>query len=119
MTMKLNTNGKFWESFRQVAMAMVAVGIAAVPVLHAKPKPDAITGKQSDRIIVVRPTDLPELARQDGEAMLLHETGDGKTLLYVELNGGTRLAIFDVTDPSHINGGVSVQLGAPGPFDFV
>src|SRR5208282_5027264 len=101
------------------AMAMVAVGIAAVPVLHAKPKPDAITGKQSDRIIVVRPTDLPELARQDGEAMLLHETGDGRTLLYIEQTSGTRLAIFDVTDPSHIKGEVSVQLGVPGPFDFV
>jgi hypothetical protein len=117
--MRENTNCKFFESFRQVAMAMVAVGIAAVPVVHAKPKPDILTGKQSDRIILVRPKDLPELARQVGEAMFLHETGDGRTLLYLEQNGGTHLAVFDVTDPSHVKEEASVQLGAPGPFDFV
>jgi hypothetical protein len=117
--MKENTNAKFSGSFRQVAMAMVAIGIVAVPAVHAKPKSEAMPGKRADRIILVRPTDLPELARQDGEAMLLHETGDGRKLLYIEQNGGTRLAVFDVTDPSHIKGEVSVQLGAPGPFDFV
>jgi hypothetical protein len=37
----------------------------------------------------------------------------------IEQNRGARLAIFDVTDPSNIKGEVSVQLDAPGPFDFV
>jgi hypothetical protein len=121
ITMKENTNRKFSGSFRQIATIIVAIGIAAVPVVHAKPKPAtaAMTSKHSDRIILVRPTDLPELARQGGEAMLLHETGDGRTLLYVEQNGGTRLAVYDVTDPSHISREVSVQLGSSGPFDFV
>jgi hypothetical protein len=117
--MKENRNAKFSGSFRQVAMAIVAIGIVAVPAVHAKPKSEAMPGKRADRIILVRPTDLSELARQDGEAMLLRETGDGRTLLYIEQTSGTRLAIFDVTDPSHIKGEVSVQLGAPGPFDFV
>jgi hypothetical protein len=117
--MREHTNTKFSKYFRQVAIAMVAVGITTVPVVHAKPKPDATTRKQSDKIILVRPTDLPELARQDGEAMLLHETGDGRTLLYVEQNDGTCLAVFDVTDPSHVKEEVSVRLDAPGPFDFV
>jgi hypothetical protein len=117
--MKENRKIKFSGSLRQVAMAIVAIGIAAVPVVHAKPKSEAMPGKRADRIILVRPTDLPELARQDGEAMLLHETGDGRTLLYIEQTSGTRLAIFDVTDPSHIKAEVSVQLGAAGPFDFV
>jgi hypothetical protein len=117
--MRANTYTKFSISFRRVGIAMVAVGIAAAPVVHAKPKPDAMTGKQSDRIILVRPTDLPELARQDGQAMLVHETGDGRTLLYVEQSDGARLAVFDVTDPSHVKEEVSVQLGASGPFDFV
>jgi hypothetical protein len=59
------------------------------------------------------------LARQSGEAMLLHETIDGRTLLYVEQQQGARLAVFDVTDPAHIKGENSVQLASSGPFDFV
>jgi len=117
--MRGNRNTKFSNCLRQAAIAMVAVGIAAVPVVHAKPKPDATTRKQSDKIILVRPTDLPELARQDGEAMLLHETGDGRTFLYVEQSDGGCLAVFDVTDPGHVKEEAAVRLGALGPFDFV
>jgi len=117
--MKANTNCAFSGSFRQIASIFIAIGIAAVPIVHAKPKPGTTTSGHSDRITLVRPTDLPELARQGGETMLLHETGHGRTFLYIEQNGGTRLAVFDVTDPRHINGEASVQLGAPGPFDFV
>src|ERR1700751_1606168 len=73
----------------------------------------------SNKIIVVRPADLPELARVPGQAMLLHETGDGRTLLYVEQNHGARLAIFDVTDPASIKQEMAAQLEAPGSFDFV
>ena len=51
--------------------------------------------------------------------MLLHETIDGRTLLYIEQNQGARIAILDVTDPRHVKGEGSVQLDAPGPFDFV
>jgi hypothetical protein len=117
--MRENTNTKYSTSFLRMVIAVVAAGVAAVPVVNAKPKPAAMTGKQSKTIILVPPTSLPALARQDGEAMLLHETGDGRTLLYLERNGGTRLAVFDVTDPSHIKGEASALLGAPGPFDFV
>ena len=73
----------------------------------------------SSKIIVVRPADLPELARIPGQAMLLHETGDGRTLLYVEQNHGARLAIFDVTDPASIKQEKAAQLEALGSFDFV
>jgi hypothetical protein len=51
--------------------------------------------------------------------MLLHDTTDGRTLLYIEQNQGNRLAIFDVTDPGHVKGEGSVQLDVTGPFDFV
>jgi hypothetical protein len=51
--------------------------------------------------------------------MLLYGTLDGKTHLYIEQSQGARLSIFDVTDPSHIKDEGSVQLTAPGPFDFV
>jgi hypothetical protein len=74
---------------------------------------------RSDKIILVRPTELPELARVPGQAMLLRETGDGKTLLYIEQDHGARLAIFDVSDPAKIKAETAVRLDAPGSFDFV
>src|ERR1700733_285380 len=96
---------------RRAAIALVGTGALAAPVAYTR---------ISSNLIVVPPTDLPELARQTGEAMLLHDTIDGRTLLYIEQNQGARLAIFDVTDPVHIKGKGSVQLGgAAGPFDFV
>jgi hypothetical protein len=73
----------------------------------------------SDKIIVVRPADLPELARVAGQAMMLHDTLDGRTLLYVEQDHGARLAIFDVTDPAHVKAEGSTLVDAPGSFDFV
>jgi hypothetical protein len=84
----------------------------------------AITGyaaarNRPSKIIFVRPTELPELARVPGQAMLLHYTGDGKTHLCIEQNHGARLAIFDVTDPAHVKEEGSVQVDAPGSFDFV
>jgi hypothetical protein len=51
--------------------------------------------------------------------MLLHETGDGRTLLYIEQNHGAQLAIFDVTDPAKIKTDAAARLDAPGAFDFV
>src|SRR4029077_12868584 len=49
----------------------------------------------------------------------LHDTIDGRTILYIEQNQGARLAILDVSDPSHVKAEGSVQIDAPGPFDFV
>ena len=94
---------------RRVAIATVASGMAAGAALAAP----------SSNLIVVPPTKLPASARQSGEAMLLHETIDGRTLLYIEQNRGSRLAILDVTDPAHIKDEGSVEVDAPGPFDFV
>ena len=79
----------------------------------------AARNRASNKIIFVRPTELPELARVPGQAMLLHYTGDGKTHLCIEQNHGARLAIFDVTDPAHVKEEGSVQVDAPGSFDFV
>jgi hypothetical protein len=95
---------------RRLVMAMIATGMVAAPAVYARP---------SGNIVVVPPTALPELARHAGEAMFLHETAGGRTLLYVEHDAGTGLAILDVTDPGHIRGEGSVQLAAPGAFDFV
>lgn len=117
--MKENTNSKFSKGLCRAAIAVIAIGIATAPIVHAEPNSIKTAGKPVGKIVLVRPADLPESARQTGEAMLLHETGDGRTLLYIEQNQGARLAIFDVTDPANIKGKNSVQLDASGPFDFV
>ncbi len=44
---------------------------------------------------------------------------DGTTLLYIAQNQGSRLAIFDVTDPAHIKDEGLVEIDPLGPFDFV
>jgi hypothetical protein len=75
--------------------------------------------RPSNKIILVRPTELPELARVTGQAMLLHYTGDGKTHLYIEQDHGARLAIFDVTDPAKVKQEAAARLDVPGSFDFV
>ncbi len=94
---------------RRVAIATVISGMAAGIALAGP----------SSNLIVVPPSKLPASARQSGEAMLLHETIDGATLLYIEQNQGSRLAIFDVTDPAQIKSEGTVEVDAPGPFDFV
>jgi hypothetical protein len=108
--MREHTSGKLPNHLRRAAMAIVASGIVVVPTVQATP---------FNKIVLVPPTELPELARQPGEAMFLHDADDGRTILYVEQNLGAQLAVFDVTDPSHVKSDGSVKLGAPGPFDFV
>jgi hypothetical protein len=117
--MKANASGKFSNTLR-LAAAILAFGIAAGPVVYAAQKPkDKSASKSNGELILVRPVDLPELARQSGEAMLLRTNNDGRTILYVEQNGGAQLAIFDVTDPSSIKREHSAQIDAAGAFDFV
>jgi hypothetical protein len=103
-------NSRSSKFLRQAVIAIVATGTLAAPAAYSR---------ISNNLIVVPPADLPELARQTGEAMLLHDTIDGRTHLYIEQNHGAKLAIFDVTDPSHVKGEGAAQIDAPGPFDFV
>ncbi len=79
----------------------------------------AEAGNRRSKIVLVSPTELPELARMTGQAMALHATADGTTFLYVEQNDGARLVIFDVTDPAKIKQKAAAQLDAPSAFDFV
>jgi hypothetical protein len=103
-------NGQLRKRRRWMSCAMIAGGITAAAAAHAN---------SFDKIVVVPPADLPTLARQSGEAMLLHETRDGRMLLYIEQEQGRRVAVLDVTDPAHTKGDGSAQLDAAGPFDFV
>jgi hypothetical protein len=108
--MRQNTNAKLSRSLRRLALAIILGGMSAAPVAYANP---------SNEIVLVPPTNLPTLARQSGEAMFLHNTRGGRTLLYIEQGEGAQLAIFDVTDPAHVKGKGSVQLAGAAPFDFV
>jgi hypothetical protein len=108
--MRVHIGGQLSRNVPRLALAIVLVGISLAPVTHANPP---------NEIVLVVPTSLPTLARQSGEAMFLHDTMDGRTLLYVEQHEGAQVAIFDVTDPAHVTGKGSVQLDGAGPFDFV
>jgi len=100
----------FRNCLRGAAVAIVASGAVAAPAAYAKP---------FNNLLFVSPSELPSIARQGGDAMFLHRTLDGRTLLYVEQDAGTVLAVLDVTDPGHVKAAGSVQLRASGAFDFV
>jgi hypothetical protein len=108
--MRQNADSELRQFLRRVTIATVASAAIAASAAYAKP---------ADSLVFVPPTDLPELARQGGEAMFLHQTVDGRTLLYVEHKQGAGLDVLDVTDPGHIKGEGSVQFSASGAFDFV
>ena len=74
---------------------------------------------RSKTIIVDLPSDLPEMAQRSGEAIYLHETGGGKTLLYLEQDQGRTLGVLDVTDPGAIRAIAQVSIPAKSPYDFV
>jgi len=92
-----------------LATAVVAFSISA----------QAAVTSHSKAIIVETPADLPEAAQVSSEAIYLHDTTDGKSLLYLEQNDGKKLAILDVTDPAHIKSVARVSITAAAPFDFV
>jgi hypothetical protein len=108
--MRDKVSGQIQTHLSRATLVLVACGTFAACAGHAY---------SSNTVFVIPPTALPAMARDPGEALLLHGTVDGRMLLYVEQSQGARLASFDVTDPVHIKGKGSVHLDAAGPFDFV
>ena len=88
----------------RAALACVVAGIACMPVAHARTR---------DGTVVVPPSGLPEAARHAGESLLLVNSYDDRTLLYVEQDGGRTLTVLDVTDPGHVTVSSSLALEAP------
>jgi hypothetical protein len=89
------------------ALATTAVSAGAAAISHSK------------TIVVESPSQLPVLAENAGEAMYLYDPGDGRTLLYVEGQGGNELSALDVTDPARIKAVTKTQLATKTAFDFV
>ncbi|MCU1298177.1 MAG: hypothetical protein JWO91_2455 [Acidobacteriaceae bacterium] len=97
--------------FGNTAIAAIAGLLLTLPV-------QAEIKSHSGNLIVEQPADLPELAQTPGQSLFLYQNGD-ETYLYVEQQQGTRLAVFNVTDPAKIKAAPSVALNAHGAFDFV
>jgi hypothetical protein len=74
---------------------------------------------KSGELVVVEPHNLPEQAQLGGNSFFLHSDDSGSTYLYVEQQQGSRLTVFNVTDPSRIKMVSTTPLTVDGPFDFV
>ena len=99
---------------RRIAPALLVLSTLAAPLashaqLHLK----------SGELVVMEPHNLPEAAQLGGNSLFLHSDNAGSTYLYVEQLQGTRLTVFDVTDPGKIKMVSSTPLMVNGPFDFV
>jgi hypothetical protein len=92
--------------------------LAALLIL-ASVSAEAVVAPHSKTIVVESPENLPILAQSDAEAMYLHDTNDGRTLLYVETKNGQELTALDVTDPSRIQRIAQTELPATSAYDFV
>jgi hypothetical protein len=108
--MTTNCGRSLSRSLHRVVIAIAASGVLVASGSHANP---------SDKPVLVSPRDFPELSRRNEEGMLLHQSINSSTLLYIEQMHGTDLATFDVTDPALIKAKGTVELHDSGPFDFV
>src|ERR1700733_3909142 len=73
----------------------------------------------SKTIAVESPENLPILAQTNAEAMYLHDTNDGKAVLYIEAQNGQQLTALDVTNPARIQRIAQTAIPAASVFDFV
>jgi hypothetical protein len=95
--------------------ALLTATIVATATLTSS----AAVRPHSKTIVVESPENLPILAQNDPEAMYLHDTSDGRTLLYVEAENGGSLNTLDVTDPANIQRIARTTIPANTAFDFV
>jgi hypothetical protein len=80
---------------------------------------NAAVRPHSKTIVVESPENHPILAQGNPEAMYLHDTSDGRSLLYVEVENGGSLNTLDVTDPANIQSIARTTIAAKTAFDFV
>jgi hypothetical protein len=80
---------------------------------------EAVVIPHSKTIVVESPENLPVLAQRNADAIYLHDTSDGRTLLYIEAQNGRDLTTLDVTNPARIRRLAKVQLPAAATYDFV
>jgi hypothetical protein len=100
----MNTN---FKAFLTTAVLVITATAGAAVRPHSK------------TIVVDSPDNLPVLAQTDAEAMYLHDTNDGGTLLYIEAQNGQQLTALDVTNPARIQRVGQTTIPANSAFDFV
>lgn len=104
--MKQNANSRFSRVFSRAAIAMVAIGIAAAPALHAKPNSKNTSGNLANVVAHV------ELPGGPATRMLLVKK-NGKEYLVLGLDSSARVAILDVSEPGQPRT-IDVASGAVG-----
>jgi hypothetical protein len=104
---------------KNIINSAITVSLAAATLLFPALSAHAEIHSKSKELVVMEARDLPEQAQARGNSLLLHSDNAGSTYLYVEQKQGTRLAVFDVTDPARIKLTASTSLPAEGAFDFV
>ena len=95
-----------FKSVTLAALVLASLTANAVVVPHSK-------------AIAESPETHPILAEANPEAMYLHDTNDGRTMLYIEAENGRKLISLDVTDPSRIQRFTQSELPATSAYDFV
>jgi hypothetical protein len=105
----MNNTIKFTLALSLVVTTAVLTTLPAGAEIHSRSK----------ELVVMEACDLPEQAQAPGNSLFLHSNNAGSTYLYVEQQQGTRLSVFDVTDPARIKLVVSTPLAADGTFDFI
>jgi hypothetical protein len=104
---------------KNIINSAITVSLAAATLVLPALSAQAEIHSKSKELVVMETRDLPEQAQVRGNSLLLHSDNAGHTYLYVEQQQGTRLSVFDVTDPARIKLTVSTALPAEGAFDFV
>jgi hypothetical protein len=97
----------------RLAFSLIVANLLAPLALRAEIR------SKSKELVVMEPRDLSEQAQRPGNSFFLHSDDAGSTYLYIEQGGGSRLSIFDVSDPSQIKLVSSTPLTTSGTFDFV
>ena len=101
----MSTNFRILITKAILALTSATAGAAVLP--HSK------------TIAVESPENLPILAQTNAEAMYLHDTNDGKAILYIEAQNGQQLTALDVTNPARIQRTAQTAIPAASVFDFV
>jgi hypothetical protein len=107
------------DAMNNIIKSTLALGLVVAAAVLPTPPAEAEIHSRSKELVVMGARDLPEQAQARGNSLFLHSDNAGSTYLYVEQQQGTRLSVFDVTDPARIKLVVSTPLAAEGAFDFV
>jgi hypothetical protein len=104
--MREDANSKFSKGLCRAAMALIAIGIAAAPVLHAKPNSRKTAAKPENVVAHV------ELSGGSVTRMLLVKK-KSKEYLLLGLGSSSAVALLDVTQPGQPRT-IDMAVGAAG-----